>query len=446
MNTERHIRVLVVDNDDPNLDIIRTELSGKSIELSIARSGPEAIRVLEFRKVDVVILDTDIPEIGAFTFLRYIRGHFKDIEIIMTTRTPSVNDAVRAIKYGAENFLVKPLKGEELQRAVNLIAEKFSQRQALQSGSRPPAAYGLVGVSQSIRKVVERIERAAAINANVLIHGESGTGKELVARAIHYRSDRATARFVPVNCTAIPDTLLESELFGHVKGAFTGAKDSRAGFFQIADGGTVFLDEIGDASLNMQGKLLRVLQSKEIHIVGSSHVRKVDTRIIAATHKDLSTMVGKHQFREDLYYRLVVIDIDVPPLRERPEDILPLINHFLDKFAEEMDRSVPVFTDHALEHLKGYAWPGNVRELENLVQRLLVNTDGDTVDAADLPEPMRCTVPYTAVRLQTLEAMEAAHIQHVLDATGGNKTRAAGILGIDRKTLREKLKRLGLNQ
>ena len=444
MKAQNSLKLLAVDNDTGTLGDIRSCLEEGGISISTATSGAEAMRILEFSKVDLVILDTHITDIDGLAFLRYIREHFKTIEIIMTAHSPTVPDAVRAIKEGAENVLAKPLQSDELLAGVEHLVEKISQRRALEPENRPPETYGLIGVSVSIRNVIERIERAAAISANVLIHGESGTGKELVARAIHYRSDRASARFVPVNCTAIPDTLIESELFGHVKGAFTGAKDSRAGFFQIADGGTIFLDEIGDASLNLQGKLLRVLQSKEIHIVGSSHVRKVDTRIIAATHKNLLAMVAKKLFREDLYYRLDVIDIYVPPLRERTEDILPLINHFLDKYAQEMGSEPPGLSDRAIENLSTYNWPGNVRELENLTQRLLVNADNDTLDVADLPGTMSRKIRPIADTdtLKPLAAVEAEHILKVLDSTDGNKTQAASILGIDRKTLRGKLKRI----
>jgi DNA-binding NtrC family response regulator len=417
-------------------------LAGGELKVTTASSGAEAIRILEFSKVDLVILDIQIRDIDGLSFLQYIRERFKDIEVIMTASSPSVPDAVRAIKGGAENLLAKPLQPNELLAAVERLAGKLAQRRALLPQSPPPETYGLIGISEGIRNVIERIERAAAINANVLIHGESGTGKELVARAIHYRSDRAAARFVPVNCTAIPDTLIESELFGHVKGAFTGAKESRAGFFQIADGGTIFLDEIGDASLNLQGKLLRVLQNKEIHIVGSSHVRKVDTRIIAATHKNLLSMVDQNHFREDLFYRLDVVDIYVPPLRERPDDILPLVNHFLGKYAKEMGLTPPSLSDQAIVNLNNYNWPGNVRELENLTQRLLVNDNNGTLDVSDLPGTMHRGIRPTIDALKTLAAVEAEHILRILKSTDGNKTRAASILGIDRKTLRQKLKRI----
>ncbi|MFZ7125899.1 MAG: sigma-54-dependent transcriptional regulator [Desulfobacterales bacterium] len=445
MGTVKPFRVLSVDSDAATLELIRERLGQAGLEVTTALSGAEAIRVLEFRKLDLVIVDIHIPDIEGLSLLRFIREHFKDLEVIMTAQSPTVPEAVEAIKGGAENFLVKPLREEELQSAVDRLIDKRNRRQEAATSSPPAQAYGFAGESEGIRKVIERIDRAASTSANVLIHGESGTGKELVARAIHYRGDRAAARFVPINCTAIPDTLLESELFGHVKGAFTGARDSRAGFFQIADGGTIFLDEIGDASINMQGKLLRVLQNKEIHIVGSSHVRKVDTRIIAATHKDLQSMVKKGLFREDLYYRLVVIDIHIPPLRERPDDILPLVSLFLTRFSREMNRTPPAFTDRALETLKGFDWPGNVRELENLIQRLLVNTDGDTLEVADLPDAMRAARYCPVDDLRPLAAVESEHISRVLTAVNDNKTRAAEILGIDRKTLREKLKRISPN-
>ncbi len=442
LSARNPFKLLAVDSDTDALGDIRTCLTGGELNIATASSGAEAIRILEFSKVDLVILDIQIRDIDGLSFLQYMRGQFKDIEVIMTASSPSVPDAVQAIKGGAANFLVKPLKPNDLLTAVERLLSKLAQRRALLPQSPPPETYGLIGISGGIRNVIERIERAAAINANVLIRGESGTGKELVARAIHYRSDRAAARFVPVNCTAIPDTLIESELFGHVKGAFTGAKDSRAGFFQIADGGTIFLDEIGDASLNLQGKLLRVLQNKEIHIVGSSHVRKVDTRIIAATHKDLPAMMERNHFREDLYYRLDVVDIYVPPLRERQEDILPLVNHFLGKYAKEMGLAPPGLSDRAIENLNNYSWPGNVRELENLTQRLLVNADNDILGVADLPGTMHRGVrPYVDAP-KTLAAVEAEHILRILKSTDGNKTRAASILGIDRKTLRQKLKRI----
>jgi DNA-binding NtrC family response regulator len=273
-----------------------------------------------------------------------------------------------------------------------------------------------------------------------MITGESGTGKELVARAIHYASPRASAAFVPVNCGGIPEGLLESELFGHVKGAFTGATETRAGFFQTADGGTIFLDEIGDTTLSMQTKLLRVLQNKEVTMVGSSRTRKVDVRVLAATNKDLTGLVRKGQFREDLYFRLNVISVAIPALRERGDDVLLLAHHFAKKYAREYGKPSPQFSDHVLQVLKNYDWPGNVRELENVMQRLVVMTDGDHIEVPDLPSLMRYSALKGAGFDRSLAEVEAEYVRNVLASVDGNKTRAAEILGIDRKTLREKLK------
>ncbi|MBC6947170.1 sigma-54-dependent Fis family transcriptional regulator, partial [candidate division KSB1 bacterium] len=274
----------------------------------------------------------------------------------------------------------------------------------------------------------------------VLITGESGTGKELVARAIHYSSARASAAFVPVNCGAIPETLQESELFGYVKGAFTGATETRNGFFQAADAGSLFLDEVSETSLAMQVKLLRVLQDKEVRKVGSTVPQKVDVRILAATNKDLPALVQKEVFREDLFYRLNVIAIEIPPLRERGDDVLQLINYFAGKFAEETGRVPLRFSDEALQTLRNYYWPGNIRELENLMQRLAVMTDEEVIEVADLPTHMHFSTERGHGLRRTLAEVEIEHICNVLASVDGNKTRAAEILGIDRKTLREKLK------
>jgi len=292
-----------------------------------------------------------------------------------------------------------------------------------------------------MQHVYRLIEKAAATSVNVLISGESGTGKELVARAIHYSSKNTSGPFVTVNCTAIPDNLLESELFGHVKGAFTGAQASRAGFFQIADGGTLFLDEIGDASQSMQGKLLRAIQNKEIFMVGSSRVQKINTRIITATNTDLNRLVKKNIFREDLYFRLNVIEISLPPLHERGEDIILLAQLFKDKISREMNRPVPQFSDKVLQIFKNYRWQGNVRELENLVQRLVVLADDDFIDVADLPEQMRFNINWRTGLNRPLVEVETEHILNVLNNVKGNKTQAAQILGIDRKTLLAKIRR-----
>jgi transcriptional regulator with PAS, ATPase and Fis domain len=303
------------------------------------------------------------------------------------------------------------------------------------------ARYGLLGESEAMQKVFSDIAKAAVAPVTVLITGESGTGKELVTRAIHYSSPDLKGPFVPVNCGGIPESLLESELFGYVKGAFTGALETRAGFFQTADGGTIFLDEISETSLSMQVKLLRVLQEKEVCMVGSNKTRKVNVRILAATNKNLLKLIDKGLFREDLYYRLNVIEIAIPPLRDRGNDILLLARHFANRFSREMHKNDRVFSDKALAVLRNYYWPGNVRELENVVQRLVVMTEGEIVDVPDLPALLRFSGLRETGVYRTLAEVEAEHIRNVLAAVGGNKTKAADVLGIDRKTLRERLKK-----
>jgi DNA-binding NtrC family response regulator len=326
--------------------------------------------------------------------------------------------------------------------AVKRILEKLHDKRTIEHEplSTTFKNYGLLGQSTSMQKIFRSIEKVSLSSANILITGESGTGKELVARAIHYRSNRSSAPFVPVNCGGIPETLLESELFGYVKGAFTGAVVSRAGFFQTADGGTIFLDEISETSLAMQVKLLRVLENKEVCMVGSDKSRIVDIRILAATNKDLLSLVRKGLFREDLYFRLNVITLNLPNLNEREDDILILIKHFTEKFATEIGKKVPEFSNKAMKVLRDYNWPGNVRELENVIQRIVVMTDGDLVEVPDLPSLMRFSALHGAGLKRTLAAVEIEYIENVLTSVNGNKTKAAEILGIDRKTLREKLK------
>jgi two-component system, NtrC family, response regulator HydG len=432
--------ILAVDDSPDAREVIERNLAPKGYRVLTAGSVADAITVLERTPVQLVITDLKMPQAGGMELVRHVRENCPDTEVMMITGYASVDSAVQAIKTGAGEYLAKPFTEEELLAAVRRSLEKLAVRRAGRPGKgepvRPP--HGLLGESEAIGKVFRAISKAANSNATVLLTGESGTGKELVARAIHYSGPRSSSPFIPVNCGGIPEGLLESELFGFVKGAFTGASESRAGFFQTADGGTIFLDEVSETSLSMQVKLLRVLQDKEVSMVGDARPRKVDVRVLAATNKDLLGLVRKGTFREDLFFRLNVITILVPPLRERTGDIVLLARAFADRFSREYRRPAPVFTDACLQALRGYPWPGNVRELENLIQRLLVMSDSATVDVTDLPEHMRFVCSSPADLTRTLEQVETEYIRSVLTSVGGNKTRAAEILGIDRKTLRKK--------
>jgi len=442
MSSERE-RILVVDDSADAREVLGRNLIAEGFEVLTAPGVAEAVEVLEATPIDLVITDLKMPKVGGLDLIRHVRARFRDVGIIMVTGYASIESAVEAVKEGADDYLQKPFTDSELLSAVRdaLLKVRFKRSVQAEGAVAPIESYGLVGESEPMRAVYRAMGKAAPVSVTVLITGESGTGKELVARGIHYGGARARAPFVPINCGGIPESLLESELFGHVKGAFTGAAQSRAGFFQVADGGTVFLDEISETSLAMQVKLLRVLQDGEIRMVGGTQARHVDVRIIAATNKDLLDLVRRQLFREDLYFRINVLSIDVPPLRDRDDDVLLLAQHFLGKTSEELGKKAPRFSDAVLEALRRYHWPGNVRELENVIHRLVVMSEGETIDLPDLPSVMRFSVPRGGVRHCTLAEVEAEHVRSVLASVGGNKTRAAGILGIDRKTLREKLKR-----
>jgi DNA-binding NtrC family response regulator len=434
--------ILVVDDAPNTLEVLRRNLESQGYTVFTAPGVVEAIKILDSTPIDLVITDLKMPRVSGLDLVRHVRENFKETEVMMITGYATVEGAVRAVKTGAEEYLPKPFTDEELFSAVRRSLDKLHARRAGRAKVRqvPRDTYGILGESAEIQKVLEAIAKVSPTSATVLITGESGTGKELVARAIHYSSPRAAAPFVPVNCGGIPEQLLESELFGYVKGAFTGATESRAGFFQTADGGTIFLDEISDTSSSMQIKLLRVLQDKEVCMVGARRTRKVEVRILAATNKDLFGLVKKGAFREDLFFRLNVITISVPPLRKRGNDILLLAHHFAAKFAGELGKPTPRFSDKALQVLRTYYWPGNVRELENVIQRLVVMTDGDIMEVPDMPPLMRFSALRETGLNRSLAEVETEYIRNVLASVDGNKTQAASILGIDRKTLREKLK------
>ncbi len=443
-NTKQTYTILAVDDSPDALELIQRHLVPFGHTIYTASSVQEGVDLLRQTAIDLVMTDLKMPEVDGMDLIRHIRDNYKTISVIMITGYPSIDSAVESVRLGADEYLAKPFTKKELLEVVTDVMARRQQR-ILGLCQRPESSQtpdGMIGNSLAMQAVYNTINKAAAVKATVLISGESGTGKELVARAIHYQSHRASHAFVPVNCGGIPETLLESELFGHVKGAFTGATESRAGFFQTADKGTIFLDEVSETSIAMQVKLLRVLQEKEICMVGSAKSQKVDVRILAGTNKSLPDLIKSGRFREDLYYRLNVINIELPPLRVRGDDVLLLTRYYSAKYAEEMGRGTPDYTDRALDLLRRYMWPGNVRELENLVQRLMAMTDTGMIDAPDLPPTMRPTdLPGCSGLDRPLAEMETEYIRRVLESVGGNKTRAAEILSIDRKTLREKLKK-----
>jgi DNA-binding NtrC family response regulator len=435
-------RILVVDDSLVMLEVIKRNLSGIGHTVFTLPGVAEALDFLDQERVDLVITDLKMPRSSGLDLIQHLRSHFPDTETMIITGYPSIDSAVLAVKEGAEEYLVKPFTDVELINAVERVLIKARQRRSLGRPELvPPKTFGLIGVSEPMRQIFSLVEKAAGNCATVLISGESGTGKELVARAIHYHSDRRSAPFVPVNCTAIPEGLLESELFGHVKGAFTDARETRAGYFQIADGGTIFLDEIGDSSHHLQAKLLRVLESQEIFMVGSSKVQKINARILTATNKDLAGLAKKNLFREDLYYRLNIMEIAIPPLRDRGQDLHVLIRFFSGKATRDLNVPEPVFTDRAIKCLEKYEWPGNVRELENLVKRMAILSNGKPIEPGDLPAPMKFSLPRQKGFQRTLAEVEEEYIRSVLQHEGGSLTRTAEILGINRKTLRMKLRK-----
>ena len=433
--------VLIVDDSEDTREILQRNLNEWGFKTYTADSVQRAVEILGEVVIDLVITDVVMPEQDGFELLRHVRENYKGLDVLVVTGYPHIEDAVRAMKRGAGEYLTKPFTNDEVEAAVMRAISKVRSHRAMQSQPLLDNNRGLIGDSSPMRELLKAIEKAAKSSATVLLMGESGTGKELVARAIHYSSSRAAAPFIPVNCGAIPEQLIESELFGHVKGAFTGAAGARAGLFQSAARGTILMDEISEAGMAMQVKLLRAIQEKEVTMLGSSKSQKVDVRLIAATNKDLLGLVEKGLFREDLYYRLNVIQIQIPTLRDRGEDLMLLISHFAKKAAAEFERPVPKFSDAALDVLRNYHWPGNVRELENVLQRLVTMNDGETIDIPDLPELMRFSALRREGGFLTLAEMERNYITRVLEHVNWNKTQAAEILGINRKTLREKMKR-----
>ena len=441
-------RILVVDDSAPTREIIQRNLLQKGYQVFTSADAYNAIQIINSIRIDLVITDLKMPKINGIDLIKFIRENHQECEVIMMTGYPSIETAVEVIKIGADNYLTKPFTDDELFQSVEKAFEKIKIKRHYQNFKMDNFGkkFKILGESKQIKHVFQQIQKASLSASTVLIYGESGTGKELVARAVHYHSKRATFPFIPINCSAIPESLLESELFGYKKGAFTGAYENRTGFFQAAEGGTIFLDEISETSPAIQIKLMRILENKEVFMLGSKQSKKVNVRIIVATNKNLQQLIKQKLFREDLFYRLNVLNINLPPLREREGDIGFLIHYFSAYYAKESGKHTPTFTSRALSALERYLWPGNVRELENLIQRLIVMTDHNEIDISDLPNYMRFQPTFQANLNRSLEEVELEYIKNVLSSVQGNKTHAAKILKIDRKTLRQKLKKDDLTE
>ena len=431
--------ILIVDDDIGILELIQRHLQSLDYHTFKAVSVKEAVVILRDTEIDLLITDLKMPEVDGFELIQFVSEHYPGIPKLVVTGYPSVQDALSAIKSGVVDYLVKPFTKAELKQAVEKSLSTSSKKKTTISTSSPRKYNEIIGNSDLIKNVIQVIDRVKDNKATIYISGESGTGKELVARSIHYNGKFSREPFIAVNCGGIPENLLESELFGYVKGAFTGAEDNREGFFQAAEGGTIFLDEIGNASFGVQARLLRVLQEKEVVKVGARKSEKIDLRVIAATNSDLKEMVAKETFREDLYYRLTVVEIHVPPLRDRKEDIALIADKFLFKYGNEYKSRYVTIDTEAKALIQRYEWPGNIRELENVIQRAVIMCDR-TIGIEDLPETLKYQIDFPKEGLLPLKEMEWKYIQKVLIATNNNQTKAAEILQIDRKTLRTKIR------
>ena len=454
------MRILIVDDEEVLRDVLDAVLRREGFEVAMASSGEEALSVLDVDdNIDLVILDIMLPGISGIDTLRAIRISNPTLPVIIITAFSSIDGAIEAMKHGAFHYVPKPFKNEEVILTVNKALEQrrlSRENERLKSELSEKYAYAnIIGKSEPMKKVYELIRLAAPSRSNILVAGESGTGKELVAKAIHHASPRARNAFVTVNSGSLPPELLESSLFGHMKGSFTGAIATKRGLFEVADGGSIFLDEIGNINLETQAKLLRVIQEKEFMRLGSVDTIKVDVRIIAATNANLNKLMAEKRFREDLYYRLNVITFPLPPLRRRREDIPLLVAHFLEKYAEENKRKVREVTPDAMRILLDHTWPGNVRELENTIERAVVLCTGDHIGPELLPDYLRfpvktdqpaMIVPSDGISLKdAVSRYERGMILQSLEMANGVQKRAAELLQLKPSTLNEMMKRLGIH-
>lgn len=449
------ISILAVDDDVNMLAMLEKFLKRAGYTIETTSDSLKAMSLVDEKNYDIVITDIQMPRATGMDLLKRIRELQKDTMVVMITAFGSVDSAVNAMKAGAYDYVSKPFNINEilalleratqqrrLQREVELLRQEVERKYSFSN---------IIGKSKAMQDIFALIQRLSHARSNVLITGRSGTGKELIAKALHYNSERRAMPLVTVNCSAIPESLLESELFGHEKGAYTGAITSRRGLFETANGGTLFLDEIGDMPLGSQSKLLRVVETGEVRPVGSDEVKKVDVRVIAATHRDLKELIKHDQFREDLFYRLNVISIHVPDLKERPEDVQILVEHFMKKYGEQFGKPNIRITHEASAILLKYTWPGNVRELENVIERSIALSASEVVDSKDLPDHLFQMKPGDliddlATENMPLTEVEKRYIVKILQRTNWHQSKAAQILGIDRKTLYRKIKEYNLIQ
>jgi two-component system response regulator AtoC len=454
-------RILFIDDDPGSRESLTLLLELEGYEVEAVAAGEDAMELLSRKSYDVVITDLFLPGVSGIDILKHVKEHSLPCNVILITGNATAETAVKAMKEGAFDYITKPLNFEKLKVLVakavektRLVAENLYLRQQLRGKYKFD---NIIGNSPAIQQVFSLMEKILNTESTVLILGESGTGKELVARAIHFNGLRKEKPFIPINCGAIPGELLESELFGHVRGSFTGAVADKPGKFELANHGTIFLDEIGTMPLHLQMKLLRVLQEQEIERVGSTHRTKLDVRVISATNSDLEEKIRRDEFREDLYYRLNVIPIPLPPLRKRREDIPLLAKHFLRKICTDMRRPVLDLTQGAVRALESYEWPGNVREMENAIERAVALTDSDVIDRQDLPSQIgnvslenghlpTLYIPDEGLNMsETIAHIEQTLIKQAMDKSSNIKARAADLLNINRTTLVEKIKRYGMN-
>ncbi len=431
----KNTKILIVDDDESHRAMLKAVLSDDSYEITEASDGKEAVALAEKNDYGLILMDIRMQEMSGIDALKIIKARKPDIPVLLMTAYASVKSAVEALKLGAIDYLTKPLDIQELKIAVK-NAVKHVKIEDISDADFPE----IIGRSKGIKEILETVLRIAPTDATVLISGESGTGKELIANAIHQKSKRRDKPFIKVNCAALTEALLESELFGHEKGAFTGAISKKEGRFELADKGTIFLDEIGDMSPATQAKVLRVLQEKEFERVGGTKTLKVDVRVIAATNKELDKEVKAGRFRDDLFYRLNVVTIHMPSLRERIEDITSLVNHFLRYYKEKNNKPIKGIHPEAISLMQNYNWPGNIRELENAIERAVIMSRGEYIVPSDFPIAVQSADKTEIDAGKSIKDVEKSLIVKTLNETNGNRTKAAQLLGITRRTLLNKLK------